>query len=82
MVIIAHSLKIHLKNSIFTCLCIIAVCENGNAPADDSDHDYDAEPYQNGDMEDNPLPPLSTSLFSVVPDCESEENGIKEERLR
>lgn len=66
---------------------MVAVRENGNAPDDDSQHDYDAEhSYHNGDEDlcpdDNPLPPLSTSLFSVVPDCESEANVIKEERLR
>lgn len=66
---------------------MVSVRENGNAPADDSHHDYDAEhSYHNGDVDtcpkDNPLPLFSNSLLSMVPDCESEENGIKEERLR
>lgn len=66
---------------------MVVVRENDNAPADDSQHDYDVEHSDHdGDVDlcpnDNALPPLSTSLFSVVPDCESEENGIKEERLR
>lgn len=65
---------------------MVVVRENDNAPADDSQHDYDVHSDHDGDVDlcpnDNALPPLSTSLFSVVPDCESEENGIKEGRLR
>lgn len=66
---------------------MVVVRENDNAQADDSQHDYDVEHSDHdGNVDlcpnDNALPPLSTSLFSLVPDCESEENGIKEERLR